>query len=361
MATERRGLSVSEATPVLPAEGVKAAPAAAQASHPWWWYMTPAGISNEVRYRQMQQQRINKGYTFAGRVGLMNLYRGPDGKITSGPLPSQKDILYGAAVKPVVTGARLATNLAQRATNGWKPADPNSSPVGRAITSLDRGIKSAYGIKQDEQRPPEDLGLQQLSSDLSTGVLGGYAGHLAIGANAFTKGAFAALHPGVQQALRWGAGTGIESAVSTLLTDNRQGNAANLFGPNTPGAVQPSDDMVSAAGKSLLPNAAAEAAASLGFLAIGKGLKNVGRRLKEGRVVDEVKKARNWAAENGLQTEVDDGHEFTPEAHKPDPAPAAAPAAGEAPAAPAEPAKPAAPVTAKAAEDQLLGPEEPSA
>jgi hypothetical protein len=111
---------------------------------------------------------------------------------------------------------------------------------------------------------------------VTTSVAGGVAAKALIPAAAFTAGAFRTLAPTAQQALRWTAGVGTESFVSTTLTDNRQGSVANAFGENAPLAVQPEDDMVSALGKSLIPNAGAEIALGLGFLgatkAVGRGL-----------------------------------------------------------------------------------------
>jgi hypothetical protein len=218
------------------------------------------------------------------------------------------------------------------------------------------------GLPQPEQRRPEDLFWQQMGNQFTTAALGGAAAHRLIGASAFTQGMFKSLSPAVQQALRWTSGIGTESFVSTALTDNRQGNPANLLGENAPMAVQPTDDMVSALGKSLLPNAGVEIGFGLAGLGVGKGLNNVTRRIREGRAAQEVANARNWTKENGIQVEADGAHDFTPEAKTappPEPeAPAAAPAPKAEPA-PAPAAKPAAqPPTAKQAEDMLLGPEE---
>jgi hypothetical protein len=260
-------------------------------------------------------------------------------------------------VKPVKTVANLGITGAQRVTNGWKPADPESSPVGRFVKQADRLSKDALGIKQDEQRRPEDLFWQQMGEMATTSVAGGVVAKGLVPAAAFTTGAFRALSPIAQQALRWTAGVGTESFVSTALTDNRQGNVANAFGENAPLAVQPGDDMVSALGKSLIPNAGAEIALGLGFLGIikaaGRGLEgfdNVRRRQSEGRAAQEQTNARNFTKEEGLQEEGDGEYGFTEQAKQPTPA------------APAPEAAPAAPPTKQQAEDALLGPkDEPAA
>ena len=336
----------------------KAKPAKPPA-RPWYWHLSPAGIANEARYRAKQIERINRGHTFTGHrfdpkygVVIPGQWVGPNGQ-RSGLSPVERDIVYGAAVKPVKTVANLAINLAQRATNGWKPADPASTPVGRLVNQADRQIKGGMLIKQDEQRRPEDLFWQQMGEMASTSVVGGVAAHGLVPAAAFTTGAFKTLAPTAQQALRWTAGVGTESMISTALTDNRTGSVANAFGENAPMAVKPDDDMVSALGKSLIPNAGAEISLGLGFLglgkAVGKGLEgfdNVARRQAEGRAADEVTNARNFTKEAGLQDEVDGEHSFTQQATEPAPA-AAAPEAA-----------PAAPPTKQQAEDELLGPKE---
>jgi hypothetical protein len=267
--------------------------------------------------------------------------------------PTQRDILYGGVVKPIKTVANLAITGAQKATNGWKPADPESSPVGRFVKQADRLTKDVLGIKQDEQRRPEDLFWQQMGEMATTSVAGGVVAKGLVPAAAFTTGAFKTLAPTAQQVLRWTAGVGTESFVSTALTDNRQGNVANAFGENASMAVQPEDDMVSALGKSLIPNAGAEITLGLGFLgatkAIGRGLEgfdNVRRRQSEGRAAQEATDARNFTKEVGLQDEADGDYGFTEQAKQPTPA------------APAPEAAPAAPPTRQQAEDTLLGPKD---
>jgi len=363
-----RGLANDENAVAVGEGGAKAKPKPKPAKppvRPWYWYLTPAGIKNEARVRAKQIQRINQGHTFTGHrfdpkygVVIPGQWVGPNGQ-KSGLSPVERDIVYGAVVKPVKTVANLATNVVQRVTNGWKPADPASTPVGRYINQADRQIKGGMLIKQDEQRRPEDLFWQQMGEMASTSVVGGVAAHGLVPAAAFTTGAFKALAPTAQQALRWTAGVGTESVISTALTDNRQGNVANAFGENAPMAIKPEDDMVSALGKSLIPNAGAEITLGLGFLGLGKavgrgleGFNNVARRQAEGRAAQETTDARNFTKETGLQDEVDGEHSFTPQATEPTPAapaPAAAPEAAPAPVAPP---------TKQQAEDSLLGPKE---
>jgi hypothetical protein len=296
-----------------------------------------------------------------------NLYTNSRGQIATPP--SRLDVVYGGVVKPIKTAANLNINAYQRLTNGNKAADPAASPVGRFVNQADRLVKGALGMQQDEQRRPEDLFWQQMGEMVSTSVAGGVAAKALVPAAAFTTGAFKTLSPVAQQALRWTAGVGTESFVSTALTDNRQGSVANAFGEDAPLAVKPEDDMVSAMAKSLIPNAGAEITLGLGFLgatkAIGRGLEgfdNVRRRQSEGRATQEQTNARNFTKEAGLQDEADGDYGFTEQAKQPTPA-APAPEAAAAPAAaPAPEAAPAAPPTKQQAEDALLGPkEEPAA
>lgn len=348
-----RGVAQEENAVELKEGGAKAKPKANQsASRPWYWHLSPAGIQNEARYRARQMNRVNAGYTRVGGIGVMPLWRGPDGQLTTS-IPSQRDVVYGGVVKPVKSVANLGINVAQRAANGWKPADPASSPVGRFVAKADRLTKDVLGIKQDEQRRPEDLFWQQMGEMATTSVAGGVVAKGLVPAAAFTTGAFKTLAPTAQQVLRWTAGVGTESFVSTALTDNRQGNFANAFGENASMAVQPEDDMVSALGKSLIPNAGAEITLGLGFLgatkAIGRGLEgfdNVRRRQSEGRAAQEATDARNFTKEVGLQDEADGDYGFTEQAKQPTPA------------APAPEAAPAAPPTRQQAEDTLLGPKD---
>lgn len=349
-----RGVAQEENAIVLGEGGAKAKPKATQKpAHPWQWYLTPAGIQNEARALAKQVARINKGYTRAsyGTMFGPNRWMNQQGQLSTPP--TQRDILYGGVVKPIKTVANLAITGAQKATNGWKPADPESSPVGRFVKQADRLTKDVLGIKQDEQRRPEDLFWQQMGEMATTSVAGGVVAKGLVPAAAFTTGAFKTLAPTAQQVLRWTAGVGTESFVSTALTDNRQGNVANAFGENASMAVQPEDDMVSALGKSLIPNAGAEITLGLGFLgatkAIGRGLEgfdNVRRRQSEGRAAQEATDARNFTKEVGLQDEADGDYGFTEQAKQPTPA------------APAPEAAPAAPPTRQQAEDTLLGPKD---
>lgn len=282
----RRGLSAQEATPVAGADSAQPAKAKNQPpARPWWWYLTPAGIKNETSYRVKQVQRINAsgGFRRAGGIGvpiagLNNLHVSPNGALGY-PTLSQRDILRGAAQVPV-NAAILGVNVAQRIAGGGKPADPRAVGLG----AVERGLNTALGIPQPETRKPEDLFWQQMGENFTAGAIGTAVGGRVVGPTAFSSGAMANLAPWAQQALRWTAGTGIESFVATGLTNNQgQGNVANAFGKNALLAVQPTDDPLLATVKSLLPNAFAEVGAAGVLLGGSKGLGAIGRRLRAGR------------------------------------------------------------------------------
>ena len=355
MADQRRGLSHNEATPVVRDKPKSTAkPGGNQPpQRPWWWYVTPAGIANEAEYRRKQMQRVNKGYTRVGNMGVLPLYRGPNGQLTTS-IPTQRDVVLGAAKVPGNV-VNLGVNLAQRATNGWKPADPKATSVGRAVESAQRGLTSVMQMPQVEQRQPEDLFWQDMGEQFTAGALGGAVAGGLVKATAFTNGAFANMAPWAQRALRWTAGVGTESFVATPLTNNLNGNVANAFGDKAPLAVQPTDDPLSATFKSLLPNAGAEIFTAGLFLGGTEGLGAVGRRLRQGRDVSEVSQARQWTVDNGLQVDADGKYDFPQQPAKPEPAPE--PVAAPAP----EPAAAPAPTTRAEAEAQLLGTEEPAA
>ncbi len=313
MAERRRGLTANEATPVAkpvakPKPTASKPKSQAAAARPWWWYATPAGIANEIKYRQKQQARINKGYTRVRGLPGVRGWMGPDGNFTTS-LPTQRDVVLGAAKVPANV-ANLAINAVQRVGNGNKPADPGSTPAGRVVTGAQRALTSALQMPQPEQRNPEDLFWQDMGQEFTAGAIGGLAAGGLVKATAFTGGAMANAAPWAQRALRWTAGVGTESFVATPLVDNTKGNLANAFGENAPLAVQPTDDPLSATVKSLLPNAFAEIAAAGMFLGAGEGLGAIGRQAKAARDVGDAAKARNWTVDNGFQTEADGDFDF---------------------------------------------------
>lgn len=343
MADERRRLTAQEATPIIGTAKPKPKPEAGQ--HPWWWYLTPAGVANEAKFRAKQVRKFNNGWAPAGRFGMMPIYRNAStGEIGGlGNTPAARQILHGAAVKMPSDAALAGINVLQRATNGWKPADPASTPVGKGIVELNRTLAKAMGAKLPEQMTPDEKGwFSDLpAASAAAAVTAPIAGAI-VGPTAFSG-----LSPLAAQALRWTAGIGTESFLATLITDNRQGNVANLVSPNSPFAVGPKDDMTSAALKSLLPNAGAELTVGGIGLGISK-LPNVARNLRAHRVVDEVSQARASTVAAGIQRETAPGeYEFVNPPAKANPDTAAAPTSAQPEAAPTQ--------TPAQARDQLIG------
>jgi hypothetical protein len=350
----RRQITGLEATPVLP-EKPAAKAKAKPAGRPWWWYLTPAGAANEAKYFLKQAGQMNAGYRPTGTVSMPLMapgsmyapvqYQDPKGRVRFST-PLERQVVHGAAVQMPTDAALAAVNLAQRATNGWKPADPASTSVGRGLVELNRTLAKAMDAKL-----PEEMSTYQKTwfSDIpalaSASVLGGVAAPRIVGPQAF--GFFS---PAAAKAARWVAGIGTESFITTLISNNLSGNIANAVSPNSPFAVTPQDDRLSSSLKSLLPNAGAEVAAGLGFLGLGKavsglsGLPNVARNLREQRLADEVRAARQETVASGIQEEVSPGeYRFREEAQQQPSQPAAEPQ----------------PQTPAQARDQLIG--EPAA
>ena len=141
----RRMLTAQEATP-LPAGGTgkPKAQVVNKPGRPWWWYLTPAGIENEIRYRVKQDEKFNKGYRPAGPgldIGIPGVMftpkpvLNPKGKLEYST-PVMRQQVHGALVQMPTNAALAGINLVQRLSNGWKPADPASSPVGRNVVNL---------------------------------------------------------------------------------------------------------------------------------------------------------------------------------------------------------------------------------
>lgn len=346
----RRQITGLEATPVLP-EKPAAKAKAKPAGRPWWWYLTPAGAANEAKYFLKQAGQMNAGYRPTGTVSTPLMapgsmfapvqYQDPKGRVRYST-PLERQVVHGAAVQMPTDAALAAVNLAQRATNGWKPADPASTSVGRGLVELNRTLAKAMDAKL-----PEEMSTYQKTwfSDIpalaSASALGGVAASRIVGPQAF--GFFS---PAAAKAARWVAGIGTESFITTLISNNLSGNIANAVSPNSPFAVTPQDDRLSSSLKSLLPNAGAEVAAGLGFLGLGKavsglsGLPNVARNLREQRLANEVRAARQETVASGIQEEVSPGeYRFREEAQQQPPQVAADPQ----------------PQTPAQARDQLIG------
>lgn len=310
MATpRRRELSQEEVTPVVAAAAKpqpKPKPAAGPPK-PWWYW-----VQNEAKFRAKQIRNFNAGFERVGRVGILPLYRQTSTNQIVGPgaLPSSRQATHAALVQAPTNAALATINLAQRATNGWKPADPESTPLGQGLVQVNRSLAKVLGAKLPEEMSPDDKGwFSDLPASASTGAAVTPLAAMAVPATSFGWAGGGVL----SQALRWTSGIGMESFMATMLDDNTGGNISNAIDPNGPFAIKPEDDRISSAFKSLLPQASVELALGGGFLGLSK-LPSVARNLREHRLVSERVNARESTVQAGFQEEVSPGqYEFRQE------------------------------------------------
>lgn len=315
-----RQYSDDELTPTPPVRP-KAQPAKPP-ERPWTWHFTLPGIINNIKYELKRNREFNKHTPYAGRVGVMPLYFDNRPGVAPGTLRRQNasgsQIVHGGLVQMPVNAALNVTNLVQKAANGGKPADPESTFVGRQLNAFSRSAAQALGAKLPEEMSPGDKGFY---TDLPASVTAGAAvtpyAAAVVGPTAFN---FVG-NPLAAQALRWTTGTALESIGATLIDDNTGGNIANLVTPNSPFAVGPEDDRVSAAFKSLLPNAGAEISAAGVFLGLTK-VPSIARNLRQHRAIDEAVQGRQTVANAGVQEEVAPGEYQFNEGVAPAPEPA---------------------------------------
>ena len=277
------------------------------------------------------------------------------------------DLLYewrqspvGAAWNQINVGVAGASDNALRVgysavqrMQGRKKADPSSGRVG---AGLDRFVDQTYrrlGAKPPSQMSQAERGLDQMRRSAALNLV------LAPVSPGFGAArATTALGMG----LRGGAAFAVNEALSTFLDDNTGGNVVNLInslrldptdfkgvpfvrglrkgekGLGLPGAVNVGqDDMVDAAAKSLVPNAATSLAVGVGAgaaVAGVAGFRNIRRNIRAHRAVErEVQQRAKQEAMGVLQKDEAGGYDFTPEAKQPV-QPAAAPAPAEATPAP---------------------------
>jgi Poly(ADP-ribose) polymerase catalytic domain len=240
-------------------------------------------------------------------------------------------------------GLRMGYSAVQR-MQGRKKADPSS---GRFGAELDRFVDQTYrklGAKPPSQMSQAERDVDQMRRSVALNLV------LAPVSPGFGA-ARAATAVGI--GLRGGAAFAVNEALSTFLDDNTGGNVVNLInslrldptdfqgvpfvrglrkgekGLGLPGAVNVGrDDMVDAAAKSLLPNAAASLAVGVGAgaaVAGVAGFRNIRRNIRAHRAVErEVQQRAKQEAMGVLQKDEADGYDFAPEVKQPT-QPAAAP------------------------------------
>lgn len=228
-----------------------------------------------------------------------------------------------AAVGAVDNTNRMAYSLYQRHVQKKPKADPGAGRVGE---QLDRYVDTAYrvlGATPPSQMTPAERELDETRRSLALNV--GLAGIPGAGLGA--AGATTALG----SAVRGGAAFAVNELLSNYLDNNTGGNVVNLInqftGANLPGAVDVgNDDMVDAANKSLVPNTVAGLGLGAAIGAGAAGFRNIQRRVRAGRDIEVVQRARAVQEDAGLIEKAEDGsYRFTEQARQPaEPAPAAA-------------------------------------
>lgn len=351
---------------------------------PWWWHITPQGMANDLQYEQKRLATFNR-QPEPRRTGAMGAVQGvtraiqrttPLGRLYQDVLPAAgRQMVMGATVRAAEDAGLAAVNFAQRAlgnadriagrVGGGNPVaragakavlmsppviaglglfgparDPEATPAGRAIVNTGRTLRMANRARVREEMKPED--------DLIEAIPAGFAANVALApltapiGGAVIKGAGMAAKAG-----RWGVDLAANEAAANLVTDNTMGGPSALLkavGVPVPDALSADptrDDRISA-GLREIP-AAMAIAGPMGLVlgagadALGRALEqvpNVTRSIRENRMVQELRNARQKTVGNGLQ-EVDPAtgeHTFTPAAKTEPPPPAPAPAAAVGPA-----------------------------
>ncbi len=270
------------------------------------WNQTGGKLVNDVTYelRQLRQDPARSARRLAGNA-IPVLIRAATGQSYANP----------NLIAPLGAGAgdnalRMAYSLFQRHVQRKPQADPSAGPVGRF---LDANVDLTYrllGAKPPSEMAPAERDFDMLARSVGLNVGLGFIPGAGLGAAAATTR--------LGSAVRGAGALGLNEVLSNFLDDNTGGNIINLAndlgGLKLPGAVNVGqDDMVTAANKSMLPNAAPGVA--LG--AVG-GFANLIRRKRAGRLVEEARNAKARLERAGVQEQAEDGTaQFTPEVMDP--------------------------------------------
>lgn len=270
------------------------------------WNQTGGKLVNDATYelRQLRTDPLRSAQRLAGNAVPL-LVRAATGQAWANP----------NLLAPLGAGAgdnvlRMSYSLFQRHVQKRDKADPSAGPIGQFLdANVDRTYRLLGAKPPSEMSQPErdfDSAVRSVGLNIALGFIPG-AGLGAAGARtaagAVTRGAGA---------------VGLNEFLSTFLDDNTGGNIVNLVndlgGLKLPGGVNVGhDDMVTAATKSLVPNAVP--GVLLGSVA---GFANLVRRQRAGRLVEEVRTSRNRLERAGVQEPAEDGTaRFTPEATDP--------------------------------------------
>ena len=267
-------------------------------------------LVNDVTYelRQLRQDPARSAQRLAGNAVPL-LIRAATGQSANSP----------NLIAPMGAGAgdnalRMAYSLFQRHVQRKPQADPSAGGFGRLLDANADFIYWLLGAKPPSEQVGAERDADMLLRSVGLNVGLGFIPGAGLGAAASTTR--------LGGAVRGAGALGLNEILSNFLDDNTGGNIINLAndlgGLKLPGAVNVGqDDMVTAAKKSILPNAVPGVA--LG--AVG-GFVNLIRRKRAGRLVEEARNAKARLERAGVQEQAEDGTaQFTPEVMDPGNAP----------------------------------------
>ena len=315
------------------------------------WLSNPGNelrfLGNQVGKSLEAARELNSGVTGRGRVGLLKLYsvEGDDGVMKPGATPLQRNALAGAQEATADVGLQ-AISAVQQSTENLAATVQNREPVqtdvgdtavGRLLMDSKDATARALGIPERSDLTDDNRWVRDLPSVLTSGAYA-YAGMRLLGLTpgknptlltgtrvnpysssfgnlvniqgpwgAFWRGSSASRNF-ARSAIKWGLFGAGESAMTTLISNQTES-----------GYADPNDSLWTAAVKSVPGNTRDDL--TLGSLIGGTGLalgkvlqapSSIARSRRAAKTTQDVKNARQWTADNGLQTQRPDGtYEFT--------------------------------------------------
>ena len=317
------------------------------------WFSNPGNelrfLGNKVRDGLEAAAQLNSSVTKRGRVGVLKLYatEGDDGILKPGPLPTQKNIPAGIQEAVVDVGLQ-GISLAQQSTEnlaatvqGREPeqTDVGDTAVGRLLMDSKDATARALGIPERIDLTEDNRWLRDLPSVTTSGYLAAmglrrlgltpgqnptlltgtrvnpFASPTGLGNLVNIKGPWGAFWRGsgagrnfARGALKWGLFGAAESGTTTLISNQTES-----------GYADPSDSLWTAAVKSVPGNMFEDltfgsiiGGTGYGISKILQAPSSIARARRAAKTTQDVKNARQWTTDNGLQTENADGsYEFT--------------------------------------------------
>ena len=344
------GLTQQDVTPVVPQEESGADKEQKDQGYQWMRWITKPG--NELQHLGNQVtdfvKRRNANVQSTGNVGILRIYTEKDqpGVIKTGALPVEREGTQGvveATANVGLAGVNLGQNIVEQVVapiQGREPEaqDPEETLLGRPLAGLKEASADFLDLPQRYELPESDRLLRDVSGEVAVatalGLLIGKTPLNPLGSSTSftgtklnplvspglkdlvnTRGPLAAAFRNQNVArlrplLRWGSAIGVESMLTTAVTDNRETAWAD-----------PGDDQTRAALKALIPQAGFDFALAGGLFGIGKGVEkafqlpelfqSIARNKKAQNTVNDVGKARTWAEESGFQQQNGEGaYEF---------------------------------------------------